>query len=105
SCDTVFDPEVERLQMSVGIEQDVDSIEPKSCFVDDTRSESVCFIKRKDLTPRSARVAKTRNGIALESRFTTLVTLDRIVTVKAIVSAERMTNVSCPLIDIYRRSC
>jgi hypothetical protein len=52
--DTVIDAEVERIQLRIRREGDVDAIETKPRFVDDRGSESVCFIEREDLPARNA---------------------------------------------------
>ena len=58
---TILDTKVERIQLRIRREGDVDSIETKPCFVDDGCAEGMCFVEREDLPARLARVAKARN--------------------------------------------
>src|SRR6266850_2471152 len=71
----ILNPKIERIELRVWTEEDVNAVETKARLVDYIRAESTSFIQSKYLASRTTRVSKTWNRITLQCRLAALVTL------------------------------
>ena len=83
--DAVIDAEIERIDLEVRREGDVDAIESEPRFVGQVWTKDVRLVEREDLPVRLPRIAKARQGVALKIRLAAPVRWKRVVAVDTIV--------------------